>query len=88
MGGGTDAYPSRDDVTKAVSGLPRDEVIARLNAVREYAVKLPAANGRSAAIGFCWGGSRSFAYAVAQPGLVRPWSTTARRRRIYRPSSR
>src|SRR5213596_3739593 len=35
-GGGTDAYASRDDVTKAVSSLPRDEVIARLNAVRAY----------------------------------------------------
>src|SRR5438309_3006478 len=68
-GGGTEAYPSRDDVTKAVSGLAREEAIARLNAVREWALARPAANGKSASIGFCWGGSTSFAWAVAQPGL-------------------
>src|SRR5438552_17472045 len=44
-GGGTDAYSSRDDVTKAVSGLARDEVIARLDAVRDWALARPAANG-------------------------------------------
>ena len=68
-GGGTDAYASRDDVTKAVSGLARDEVIARLDAVRGYALGLPSASGRTATVGFCWGGSTSFAYAVAQPAL-------------------
>ena len=68
-GGGTDAFPSRDDAVKAVSGLPRDEVITRLNAVRKYGLSLPAANGKSATVGFCWGGSTSFAYAVAQPAL-------------------
>ena len=69
-GGGTEAYPSRDDVTKAVSGLARDEVIARLDAVRDWALARPAANGKSASLGFCWGGSTSFAWAVAQPGLA------------------
>src|SRR5262249_10197237 len=64
-GGGTAAFPSRDDAVKAVSALPRDEVIARLNAVRKYGLSLPAATGKSATVGFCWGGSTSFAYAVA-----------------------
>ncbi len=68
-GGGTDAFPSRDAVTKAVSGLTRTEVMRRLNAVRTYAVRLPAANGKTASVGFCWGGSTSFAYAVVQPAL-------------------
>jgi carboxymethylenebutenolidase len=68
-GGGTDAYPSRDDVTKAVMALPGDEVNTRLNAVREYGMKVPAASGKTATVGFCWGGSTSFAYAVAQPAL-------------------
>ena len=68
-GGGTDAFPSRDDAVKAVSALPRDEVITRLNAVRKYGLSLPAATGKSATVGFCWGGSTSFAYAVAQPAL-------------------
>lgn len=68
-GGGTDSVTTRDDVVKLVRGLTPDETTARLNAVREYAVKLPAANGKSATIGFCWGGARSFAYAAAQPDL-------------------
>jgi len=68
-GGGTDSYATRDDVVKAVSGLDRGEVIARLDAVRDWARKLPAASGKTATVGFCWGGGTSFAYAVAQPAL-------------------
>ncbi len=68
-GGGTEAFASRDDVTKAASSLSPDEVATRLNAVRAYALALAAANGKSAAIGFCWGGTMSFAYAAAQPAL-------------------
>jgi carboxymethylenebutenolidase len=68
-GGGTDSVPSRDDVVKLIRGLVPDEVTMKLNAVRAYVMKLPAANGKTAAIGFCWGGSRSFAYACAQSGL-------------------
>ena len=40
-----------------------------LNATRDYALKLPAANGKIATVGFCWGGSASFNYATAQPAL-------------------
>jgi carboxymethylenebutenolidase len=68
-GGGTDAVSSQDDVVKLVMALPRDEVNQRLNAVRDYAVKLPSASGKSATVGYCWGGSSSFAYAAAQPAL-------------------
>ena len=68
-GGGTDAAGSRDDVVKLIRELKPDEVTGRLNAVREWAIKLPAANGKSATIGFCWGGGQSFAYAAAQPAL-------------------
>jgi carboxymethylenebutenolidase len=69
-GGGTDAYPSRDDVTKAVSGLAPDEVMARLDAVRAYAAALPASSGKTATIGFCWGGGTSFAYAAERADLA------------------
>lgn len=68
-GGGTEAFASRDDVVAGVRGLTPDEVVARLNAVRDYGVKLPAANGKSATVGYCWGGSTSFMYATRQPGL-------------------
>jgi carboxymethylenebutenolidase len=68
-GGGTDSVASRDEVVKLVRGLSAEEATARLDAVHAYAVGLPAANGKSATIGFCWGGARSFAYAAAQPAL-------------------
>jgi carboxymethylenebutenolidase len=68
-GGGTESVPSRDDVVKLVRAITPEEATARLNAVRDFALKLPAANGKSATIGFCWGGARSFAYAAAQPAL-------------------
>jgi carboxymethylenebutenolidase len=68
-GGGTDSAASRDDVVKLIRELTPEEVTARLNAVRDYAIKLPAANGKSATVGFCWGGGKSFSYAASQPGL-------------------
>jgi carboxymethylenebutenolidase len=68
-GGGTESAASRDDVVKLVRGLTPEMATARLDAVREYATKLPSANGKSATIGFCWGGGRSFAYAT-QPSLA------------------
>jgi carboxymethylenebutenolidase len=58
-GGGTDAVASRDDVVKIVSGLAHDEVMTRLNAVRAYALALPAASGMCAAVGFCCGHATS-----------------------------
>ena len=42
---------------------------ARLNAAMEYGKKLPASNGKTGVVGFCWGGTRSFGYAIAQPDL-------------------
>jgi carboxymethylenebutenolidase len=68
-GKGTDGFASRDDVVKAVRELKPDEVIDNLNAVKAYGQKLPASNGKTATIGFCWGGGQSFSYAVAQPEL-------------------
>jgi carboxymethylenebutenolidase len=68
-GGGTDSYAGRDDVTKAIRGLKTDEVMADLDAVRAYGMKLPASNGKTACVGFCWGGGQSFAYAAHQPEL-------------------
>lgn len=68
-GGGSEAFPSRDAAVAAVSGLARSEVNTRLDAVRTYARALPAASGKLATIGFCWGGASSFAYAAAQPAL-------------------
>lgn len=66
-GGGTESVASRDEVVKLIRGLTPEEARARLDAVRTWAMKLPATNGRLATMGFCWGGSRSFEYAAAEP---------------------
>src|SRR4051812_21572302 len=58
-GKGTDATGDRQAVTKAVSGLDAKLVTTMLNATRDYALKLPSANGKTATIGFCWGGGTS-----------------------------
>jgi carboxymethylenebutenolidase len=66
-GGGTDSLGA--SVGQAIQALSGDDVVARLNAAMEYGKKLPASNGKTGVIGFCWGGARSFAYAAAQPAL-------------------
>ena len=66
-GGGTDSLGT--GVGQAIQGLTPADVNARLNAAMEYGKKLPASNGKTGVIGFCWGGSRSFGYAAAQPEL-------------------
>ena len=67
-GGGTESV-DRDGAVALVRALDRGEVVVRLNATARYATSLPAAQDKWASVGFCWGGSTSFAYAAAQPNL-------------------
>jgi len=69
-GGGSSEFPDRTAVTTAVGKLPPDQVTADLNAVADYVSKLPAANGKVAVAGFCWGGSQSFRFATNRPKLA------------------
>jgi dienelactone hydrolase len=41
----------------------------RLNAAMEYGKKIPSSNGKTGVTGFCWGGTQTFDYAIAQPNL-------------------
>ncbi len=68
-GGGSDAFPSMDATTKAVSGLDAAVVTADLDAAADYGKKIPAGNGKIATVGFCWGGSKSFAFATHRKDL-------------------
>ncbi len=68
-GGGSDAFPSQDAVTKAVSGLDPAVVTADLDAAADYAKTIPSANGKLAVTGFCWGGGKSFAFATHRHDL-------------------
>jgi carboxymethylenebutenolidase len=68
-GGGSSAFAGTQDTMKAVSGLDPDVVTADLNAVADYAKKIPAGNGKIAVSGFCWGGSQSFRFATNRKDL-------------------
>jgi carboxymethylenebutenolidase len=68
-GGGTESLAGRDEAVKLVRTLKPDTTLARLALVRQWAAAIPSANGRCASVGFCWGGSTSFAFATAQPTL-------------------
>ena len=68
-GGGTSEFPDQEATIKAVSGLDPSVVLADLDATADYALKLPAANGKLASAGFCWGGGKSFAFATQRPDL-------------------
>ena len=68
-GGGTAALGDRDHVVATIRTLEPDERARRLDAVRVYALDIPAGNGRIGSVGFCWGGTSSFAYATSQPEL-------------------
>jgi len=68
-GGGSDAFPSQDATTKAVSGLDPTVVTADLDAAADYAKKIPSANGKIFVAGFCWGGGKSFAFATHRHDL-------------------
>jgi carboxymethylenebutenolidase len=69
-GKGTGSFATMQDATKAVSGLNPDQVTADLNAAADYALKLPAANGKLFVAGFCWGGGQSFRFATNRADLA------------------
>jgi len=52
-----------------VRALTKEQIIERLNVVRDHGLSLPAASGKIGSVGFCWGGSSSWLYATAQPKL-------------------
>jgi carboxymethylenebutenolidase len=68
-GGGTKSVDQRDEVVRLIRTLQPADVAERLNAVRRYALSIPAGNGKIATLGFCWGGAMSFYYATDQPDL-------------------
>jgi carboxymethylenebutenolidase len=66
-GGGSASLGS--NVGQAIRTLTGEEMTQRLNAAMEYGKKLPSSNGKTGVTGFCWGGTQTFNYAIAQPNL-------------------
>ena len=67
-GGGTSDFDA-NSVRQAIQKLPPDQITADLNAVADYVSKLPAANGKVAVAGFCWGGTETFRFATNRSSL-------------------
>src|SRR5262247_3877274 len=68
-GGRSSDFPSVDAAREANSKLDSAQVVADLNAVADYAKKLPSSNGKLAVAGFCWGGKQSFNFATQRKDL-------------------
>ncbi|HEX2059308.1 MAG TPA: dienelactone hydrolase family protein [Thermoanaerobaculia bacterium] len=68
-GGKTSDFPTSDAAREAISKLPREQVLADLANAAKYVRALPAANGKLAVAGFCWGGSRTWDAANTIDGL-------------------
>jgi carboxymethylenebutenolidase len=67
-------FPDVDSARKAIGALPKEQVLADLNATAEFAATIPASNGTLAVSGFCWGGGWAFTYATVNPKLKAAYS--------------
>lgn len=68
-GGNYDSFAGPADIFEALGNLTPEMSLAAYEAVREYGLKLPRANGKSASLGFCMGGGNSWALAMNVPDL-------------------
>jgi len=68
-GGRTKDMPA-DGVGQAIRKLPPDQVTADLNAVADYAARLPGSNGKVCVVGFSWGGGHAFNFATNRRDLA------------------
>lgn len=69
-GGRTVDFPDVGAAREAIGALPPDQITADLNAACDYALKIPAANGKVAVGGFCWGGAQTFRFATNRADLA------------------
>jgi dienelactone hydrolase len=68
-GGDTPSFANDMERVAASRALPKDEITAMLKGSREWGLKLSQANGKSASVGFCFGGGESFRFAIDEPNL-------------------
>ncbi|HIF38528.1 MAG TPA: dienelactone hydrolase family protein [Gemmatimonadetes bacterium] len=67
-GGGSDSM-DRQEVVATIRTLDRVDVNRRLKAAADFGTGLPSATDRVGVVGYCWGGSSSFLFAVDNTGL-------------------
>src|SRR5712671_6127943 len=67
-GGRSSDFPEGKTM-EATSHLNPDQVTGELNAASDYALKIPASNGKLFVAGFCWGGGQTFRFATNRADL-------------------
>jgi carboxymethylenebutenolidase len=68
--GGTAAMKTPDEARAAITSLPAEDAIADLKSSLSYLDSLPQTQrGKLGAVGFCWGGARSFTLATEDARL-------------------
>ena len=68
--GGRSTAFTQQQAIEAVSHLNPDQITADLNAVADYALKIPSTNGKLFVAGFCWGGGQSFRFATNRKDIT------------------
>jgi carboxymethylenebutenolidase len=68
-GGNHDSFQFPDESGAALNKIPHSEVLDRIRVARDYALKLPMANGRLGATGFCMGGGLAWEAAAEIEGV-------------------
>ena len=63
-GGGTADYKNSDAARTGIYSLDQEQINTTLGAAVAFAEQIPASNGKSVVLGFCWGGSQSFQFAT------------------------
>jgi carboxymethylenebutenolidase len=63
-GGNTADFPTGDAARDAIYKLDSTQIRTDLDAITNYVAKLPAANGKVAVAGYCWGGAQCFKMAT------------------------
>lgn len=69
-GGRTTSFEDVGAAREAIGSLPPTQITADLDAALSYSRSLPAANGKIAVAGFCWGGTQTFRYAATGADIV------------------
>ncbi|NOT28587.1 MAG: dienelactone hydrolase family protein [Acidobacteria bacterium] len=68
-GGNFDSFQFPDESGAALNRIPHSAVLDRIRVARDYAMKLPMANGRLGATGFCMGGGLAWESAAEIEGV-------------------
>lgn len=68
--GGRSSDFAEGKTMEAVSHLNPEQITGDLDAVADYALKIPSSNGKLFVAGFCWGGGQSFRFATNRGDLA------------------